>query len=146
MKKAWWKKFERNEERAKSNWREYGIRNKALAELGFASYAEYLASPLWQEIRKKRLEISSGCSCCLNPADVVHHDKYYKRLLIGDDASVRRDLYPLCHPCHRRVEFDGDRKRSSGEAVREFRRMLYKFKHGKSKGQMIREKIAARRS
>jgi hypothetical protein len=91
----------------------------------------------------------SGCDagrnrCCEKPAQAVHHDTYYLKLLAGDDASIARDLYPLCHGCHRVVEFDGERKRSWGEAIRQFRRMLFKFKNGMSKGQMIRQKMASR--
>ncbi len=146
MAKKWIRKWKRAEELSKDNWRAYSIRNKALAEIGFATYAAYLASPLWKEIRAKRLAISSQCSCCEEQAAIVHHDFYYKKLLLGDEISVARDLYPLCNGCHRRVEFDGKRKRSAGEAVREFRRMLFKAKNGMSKAQMIREKIASKRS
>ncbi len=142
----WLRKWKRQEKKARKNWQPYVDRNVALKEIGFATYAAYLASPLWQEIRARRLSTQTTCSCCDSQADVVHHDTYYKKLLLGDETSVKRDLYPLCHACHYKVEFDGSRKRSWGEAIRAFRRLLFKFRNGMSKSQMIREKIASRKT
>lgn len=142
----WFLKWKKQEEKSKKNWKPYVERNEILREIGFANYQDYLSSPLWHEIRTKRLAIQSTCSCCNGPAKVVHHDTYYKKLLLGDDISIKRDLYPLCHACHRKIEFDGERKRSWGETIRVFRRMLFRFKHGKSKSQMIREAIANRKA
>jgi hypothetical protein len=142
----WLRKWRKQEEASKLNWRPYSIRNKALKEIGFASYSAYLASPLWSEIRASRLKDGDLCSCCPSPATLLHHDTYYKTLLLGDPVAVKRDLYPLCRGCHLIVEFDGERKRSWGEAIRVFRRRLYKHTNGMSKGQMIRGKIAARRA
>lgn len=136
----WLRRWKRQEERAKSNWLPYTQRDTALAEIGFATYADYLASPLWESIRSRRLAMQSTCSCCPKPATVVHHDTYYRKLLLGDEESVKRDLFPLCHGCHYLVEFDGTRKRSWGEAIKQFRRMLFKFRNGMSKSEMIRAK------
>ncbi len=141
----WLRKWKQKEKKAKVNWDSYAIRNKALESIGFSNYADYLASPLWQEIRKKRLTSHPTCFCCDNTADVVHHRFYYKKLLLGDEESVNRDLFPLCNSCHYKVEFDGERKRSSGEAVKVFGRMLFKTRNGMSKSQMIRNEVNARR-
>ncbi len=137
---SWLRKWKKQEAKAKENWGPYIHRNKVLGEIGFGTYAEYLASPLWREIRAKRLLTQNTCSCCTNTAIVLHHANYYRKLLLGDEKSVKRDLYPLCTSCHRKVEFDGQRKRSWGESSRLFGRMLFKFRHGMSKHQMILKK------
>lgn len=142
----WLRKYRKKLKKAKKNWDAYGVREQALRAMGFSSYKEYLASDLWKGIRSRRLSISDGCSCCDNKADVVHHDTYHEKLLRGDQLAVERDLYPLCHGCHLKVEFSGDRKRSWQEAVIKFRQMLFRFRNGVSKGQMIRQKIAAKKA
>jgi hypothetical protein len=142
----WLRKWKKQENKAKKNWDAYKARDKALKELGFKTYREYLLSDLWKSIRNARLAMGDSCSCCDGKAEVVHHDTYYKKLLMGDEQSIKKDLYPLCNSCHYRVEFDGARKRSCGEAVRAFRRMLFRYKHGMSKSEMIRQAKAKRKA
>ena len=143
-KPKWLRKWEHQERKARDNWDPYVERNKVLRELGFTNYAEYLASPIWADIKSRRMKKGATCSCCPKKANLLHHDTYYRKLLLGDEASIQRDLYPLCHSCHRLVEFEGDRKRSWGEAIRKFRRMIFQFKNGMTKGQMIYKKRAER--
>jgi hypothetical protein len=142
----WLKQYRKKQAKARKNWTTYQIRDKALAAMGFQSYTEYLASDLWQTIRAKRLALGDGCSCCDNPAAVVHHDKYYEGLLRGEEAAIARDLYPLCHGCHLQVEFIDGRKRSGQEAVIRLRQMLFRRRHGMSKGERIRQKIAKKKA
>lgn len=142
----WLRKWRSEEERSKKVWYPYGNRNVILNEIGFMSYDDYLRSELWSQIRSRVLSLNPHCACCSKAAELVHHDAYYRKLLLGDEKSVERDLYPLCHACHYTVEFEGNRKRSFGEAVRQFRRMLYKHHHGESKSEMIARKRNQRKS
>lgn len=137
----WLRRWKKQESKARLNWEPYVIRDKVLKDIGFITYTDYLASSLWQEIRSKIMLPGIICSCCNELAGVLHHGAYYKKLLLGDEASIKQDLYPLCYSCHYKIEFEDKRKRSWGEAIRVFRRMLYRFKHGMSKSQMIREQI-----
>lgn len=136
----WLRKWKREEKKASRNWKQYAHRDRVLKEIGYSSYADYLASDLWKGIRADRLSWQPNCSCCERAADVVHHDCYHKKLLLGDKAACARDLYPLCKRCHYVVEFAGERKRSSAEAVRQLRRMLYRHLNGMSKTEHIRIK------
>lgn len=62
----------------------YNRRNKVLRGLGFASYEEYLASPLWAEISRRKLD-SEGrrCYACGKTATQVHHGDYDRETLRG---------------------------------------------------------------
>ena len=85
---GWLRKWKRKEKKAKENWKPYVDRNKILKEIGFTCYNDYLVSDLWKEIRDRRLSTQDVCSCCDNKADVVHHDTFYWKLLLGDEESV----------------------------------------------------------
>lgn len=72
-----------------------------LADLGFASYAAYLRSELWHEIRERVLrEAKRKCCCCGRPAWEVHHAAYTRENLIGSSLV---GLYAVCGPCHRKI-------------------------------------------
>lgn len=73
---------------------------KALRRLGFSTYAAYLASPHWADLRQRYL--ASGlwkgrCQGCLRrlTAPQLHH-RTYKRL--GHEWLL--DLRAVCEPCH----------------------------------------------
>ena len=99
-----------------SNGDAYAIRSYYVHELGFASYAAYLSSPLWWKIRRRVMERHDGkCAFCLAPATAVHHASYKKAVLKGADIS---QLYPVCNDCHQFGEFDElDRKTTPAEAT-----------------------------
>lgn len=62
----------------------YRRRNKVLAGLGYASYEEYLASPLWAEIRGHKLAAEGRrCYACGKEATQVHHGSYSEMTLAG---------------------------------------------------------------
>lgn len=87
----------------------YVGRNAVLKQLGFASYQDYLASPLWQEIRQRVFaQKGRDCYLCGRPACQVHHERYTAKALRGKRT---RHLWPICPDCHRGIEFDGERKR-----------------------------------
>ncbi len=68
-----------------------------LAALGFDSYAEYLASPHWQEFKQRYREEYGAvrCASCHDPKYELHH-KTYDRL----GAERISDVIPLCRQCH----------------------------------------------
>lgn len=64
------------------------------------SYADYLQSPQWRELRAKARERSGGhCEMCGGEASHVHHVRYPKRY--KDDNLD--NLLVLCTTCHARV-------------------------------------------
>jgi hypothetical protein len=76
-----------------------------LRKLGYASYAEYLASEHWQNIRAtwKPREVRDGraaCEFCLSSdRTLALHHKTYRRL--GRELST--DLFLICNVCHERT-------------------------------------------
>lgn len=88
----------------KDKWRAYRQRDEQLLLLGFPSYAAYLASPLWAGIRLAVFNVKgSQCVVCSKAAAVCHHRDYRPETLRGEDMS---DILPLCHGCHRFIEFN----------------------------------------
>lgn len=71
----------------------------ALARLGFGSYQQYLASPLWQSIRQRVFEKKGRTclSCGTNRATEVHHRQYDVATLRGETL---KHLDPICGHCH----------------------------------------------
>lgn len=68
---------------------------KKLAALGFESYAEYLASALWEHNRL-RVRGPRQCWVCGSKDDInVHHRTYAS---LGDEKP--RHLLRLCRSCH----------------------------------------------
>lgn len=77
----------------------YKARNSIIAEMGYADYAAYLASPLWKGIRA-RVYAAKGRNCvhCKScKAQAVHHADYDKPTMLGD---VIDSLMPVCDDCH----------------------------------------------
>jgi hypothetical protein len=97
----------------------YNRRNKVLRGLGFASYEEYLASPLWAEISRRKLD-SEGrrCFACGRPAAQVHHGNYAENTLRGPGPVLEVEgdwrwrlwlesveLYAVCATDHEWAEY-----------------------------------------
>lgn len=88
----------------------YETRNKLLKTLGYSSYAEYLNSPRWEDIRCRAFkEYGNVCRLCGKEATVIHHKGYGRDVLLGFDLG---QLSPLCDECHYKVEFylDGTKR------------------------------------
>lgn len=69
------------------------------------NYDDYLRSPGWRDIRRRKLEaVGRRCECgCGREATEVHHRDYRPRVLSGQDLSP---LVALCRRCHHTVEYD----------------------------------------
>ncbi len=83
---------------------DYLKRDQTLRDMGYGSYAEYLASPLWRQIRAKVLGRAKGkCHICKTaPPTQVHHRSYHAYVLSG--MALGR-LNAVCRPCHELGEF-----------------------------------------
>lgn len=95
-------------------------RSKILQSIGFDSYRDYLASPLWQAIRRLVFAVK-GQKCCLcgKQALQVHHRRYDRQTLLG---AVLTWLEPICVKCHRIIEVKPNgRKRTHRSVDRLFR-------------------------
>lgn len=92
----------------------YGKRNRLLKLLAFASYGDYLLSPLWGRIRAACLIEQSWCYACGNRSVQVHHGSYSLAVLRG---AEKRHLYAVCIRCHRECEFSGEGGIKAGTAA-----------------------------
>jgi hypothetical protein len=89
-------------------------REASLKALGFRTYAEYLASPMWERIRENVLtKARFVCACCGERATQIHHRSYDFLTMRG---SAPKNLTPVCRRCHTAMEFDGERKVELEEA------------------------------
>jgi hypothetical protein len=72
-----------------------------LADLGFASYRDYLNSALWAGIRSRVYDVKGRTCirCKERPATEVHHTKYDDDTLAGRSII---SLVPVCRDCHER--------------------------------------------
>lgn len=91
----------------------------------YASYEEYLASDLWQHIRKTVWKRDRGrCRACRAKGSDVHHLSYETEVMEGKRLDL---LVLLCRPCHKRVEFTRKgQKRSVQEAAHAYRQLVKK--------------------
>jgi hypothetical protein len=87
-------------------------RNKKLVTLGFTSYADYLASPRWTELKRSALEQAERrCQLCDGNKRLQVHHRSYKRIGTNNEW---RDLVVLCKRCHvRHHGFDQPPTKSS---------------------------------
>jgi hypothetical protein len=103
----------------------YQERNRLLREhLGFDTYAQYLGSPLWKEIKQRGFrEHGRFCRICSKYANILHHLSYDLETLKG----TRLDrLVPVCDTCHHAIEFDLlDGKRTLHGAYWEYIRLAH---------------------
>jgi hypothetical protein len=76
----------------------WGIRTRRLAELGFATYEEYLKSAHWKIVSRECLtRASNQCQTCRRADITLHaHHNTYERLGAENDS----DLICLCTKCH----------------------------------------------
>ncbi len=73
-------------------------RADALKRLGFDSYRQYIASPLWKSIRDRVLARDGHkCVRCKKPARTVHHAHYGYDVLRGERIE---SLASACGSCH----------------------------------------------
>lgn len=103
----------------------YTQRNVLLIQLGYSSYAEYLATELWIGIRAavfKRDE--HRCKLCGKDANVIHHVNYEETTLLGVTLD---GMVSVCHDCHKKVEFDSkNKKRTLVQAIMVYQALLAK--------------------
>jgi hypothetical protein len=92
----------------------YKLRAQSLSILGFSSYREYLASPLWARIRSRVLHTCRyQCKSCLKRATQVHHRHYALEVMSGQNIG---SLIALCGDCHKDIEFAEGQKTKLGTA------------------------------
>jgi hypothetical protein len=77
-----------------------------LKAIGFASYADYLKSPLWLSIRARAMQQRGPmCKRCLHrQATEIHHADYRRQVL---DGKVITALWPVCNACHAEMHYPG---------------------------------------
>lgn len=119
----------------------YKARNEVLRSLGFASYADYLRSPLWASIRQRVLESSRWCFVCGDLATQVHHQRYCRKDLTG--KSLKK-LVPVCATHHYRAEF----RRHDGAklSTRQANRKLKQLRTLERFAAAARERLATKRN
>jgi hypothetical protein len=77
---------------------DWTARNEHLAELGWASYQDYLASPRWHKLKHEALrQAEHRCQLCDRDKRLHVHHRTYRRLGTDDEG---RDLLVLCERCH----------------------------------------------
>jgi hypothetical protein len=88
----------------------YADRDAWVRSIGFAGYGEYLASPLWGQVRERVFRAKGNrCFLCGRHATQVHHNRYHKSDLLGLSLKY---LNPICGRCHTTIEYGEDGKRS----------------------------------
>lgn len=93
----------------------YAQRDEILKEMGFASYAAYLASPLWGRVRARLFRVCDKCVCG-EPATQFHHLTYKRKFLEGRGGKIHKYIVPLCRKCHHFIEFEDGKKVPMGRA------------------------------
>jgi hypothetical protein len=93
-------------DRTKYRWHDlnnpYEYRNNNLRRLGFKSYAGYLRSALWKDIRARVFARDhQQCGHCGREATSVHHRAYDPKTLTGECIHA---LSAVCRKCHQRIE------------------------------------------
>lgn len=103
-------------------WQPYRYRAQILKAMGFASYQQYLKSPLWEYIRAKVFKKQRTCQVCHSvPATQIHHGLYTLRNMAGESTN---QLWAICKECHEKIEFnESGNKVSNAEA--EIRRQWF---------------------
>lgn len=87
---------------------DYFQRDMLVSKLGYANYNHYLQSKMWNRIRKRVLERDEyACCVCNGTANQVHHRVYTEDNIFG----IKLDgMVSICAGCHRKAEFNGNRK------------------------------------
>ena len=69
-----------------------------LLSIGFKAYADYLASTLWDNVRRDAFtRWGRQCKACGFSATQIHHARYSLDALRGDSTDA---LWPVCGNCH----------------------------------------------
>lgn len=73
-------------------------RDQKLRALGFSSYADYIASPVWVATRSRyrASDLPQDCQLCGADEIIQLHHRTYER--VGEELLT--DLVPLCPTCH----------------------------------------------
>ena len=107
----------------------YTERNEILKALGFRDYKMYLRSPLWKEIRQRKISINPECyGCGRGDSGIilqVHHSEYTLLNLSGKSLD---GLFTVCSRCHHfaEVTIDGyKRNPEEATAILELIRIAY---------------------
>lgn len=88
------------------NQQSYRQRDETLKKMGFSTYQDYLADPMWGAIKRRCLQLADGkCKICGKAAQTAHHIGYGKDTLLGLNQNA---LVAVCGRCHRKIEFDKD--------------------------------------
>jgi HNH endonuclease len=80
-----------------------------MQQLGFPTYADYLASGHWQALRRRYFATHHGCQECGRSVRIALHHTTYQRL----GAERLSDLIGLCDECHRAAHLLADGKKAS---------------------------------
>ena len=84
-------------------------RGAVLKNMGFANYKKYLNSPLWEEIRSKKIREEAKCANCESQENLqVYHNVYTEETLKG---ASQYGLVVLCEKCPHSEYFTPKRKR-----------------------------------
>jgi hypothetical protein len=101
----------------------YAARDIVLARMGFINYADYRESDLWKDIRRRVYKFRGrNCVLCGDKSKAIHHHSYAEPVLRGEDIHP---MYPMCDKCHKKIEYDGKRKRDMAD-VQEYFMLLLK--------------------
>jgi 5-methylcytosine-specific restriction endonuclease McrA len=137
MAKMWWQYRKEGKARNSTDYdrgesvNTYYHRDELLKKLGYQSYAQYLTSELWKQIREKVLqEKGQTCTLCSSKATVIHHNSYCEKALTGEYLT---QMFPLCFKCHHIIEHTSDGKKRT-------RFLDVKIQFNKKYGQMKKRK------
>lgn len=72
------------------------VRETRLRELGYDTYAAYLKSAAWRDVRRRYRESDLPQICMCGASKVQLHHTTYDRV----GRELLEDLIPLCAPCH----------------------------------------------
>jgi hypothetical protein len=101
----------------------YAARDIVLGRIGFINYADYRESDLWKGIRRRVYKFRGrNCVLCGDKSKAIHHHSYAESVLRGEDIQP---MYPMCDQCHKKIEYDGKRKRDMAD-VQEYFMLLLK--------------------
>ena len=106
-------------------------RDVILEQLGYKNYKTYLRSKTWKNVKKQSFkEKGVDCVLCGKWADVIHHRKYDKSTLLGENLEW---LVPLCNACHTRIEFINGKKTNHAKSEQLFCEYIEEYKQQRSK-------------
>ena len=114
----------------------YIKRDLLLKKLNYNSYASYLRSKLWKNIRNIVLLKYPKCKICNDDSSVVHHIRYTEHNLLGLSLDY---LVALCNKCHYYIEFKNNKKTSLDEAELRLNYLLSFRNHKKRKKSKIKK-------